>query len=156
MTAPIVARDRSVSTFRPMRSLGLRPGDLVTVRSEAEILETLDDNGTLDGLPFMPEMRSFCGRDLRVRSRADRTIADRLGYRRMEDAVHLTAANCGGADHGGCGRRCSLYWKERWLRRADGTSRDERVPPAPVASPVRLRVLQDDGQHYFCQGTELA
>jgi hypothetical protein len=132
---------------------------LVTVRSEAEILETLDDNGTLDGLPFMPEMRRFCGRDFHVRSRADRTIADKLGYRRMEDAVHLTAAYCDGAAHDGCGRRCSLYWKERWLRRATGTveDREARAPaPAPAEGCVRLRVRQDDGDHYFCQGTELA
>jgi hypothetical protein len=128
---------------------------LVTVRSEAEILDTLDDNGTLDGLPFMPEMRRFCGRDFRVRSRADRTIADRLGYRRMEDAVHLGDAYCDGADHDGCGRRCSLYWKERWLRRATATPREAPAPAAPVERYVKLRVRQDDGEHHFCQGTEL-
>ena len=139
-----------------MRSLGLRPGEWVTVRSEAEILATLDEDGTLDGLPFMPEMRRFCGRDLRVRSRADRTVADRLGYRRMEDAVHLADAHCDGADHDGCGRRCSLYWKERWLRRAAGPRRASPAPTTALAGLVTLRVRQDDGRRYFCQATELA
>ena len=36
--------------------LDLRVGEIVEVRSEAEILATLDENGELDGLPFMPEM----------------------------------------------------------------------------------------------------
>ena len=139
-----------------MRSLGLRPGEWVTVRSEAEILATLDEDGTLDGLPFMPEMRRFCGRDLRVRSRADRTVADRLGYRRMEDAVHLADTHCDGAAHDGCGRRCSLYWKERWLRRVAGPRPDPRAPAVAVAGLVRLRVRQNDGAGYFCQASELA
>ena len=34
--------------------LNLRAGDLVEVRSEREILATLDDTGALDALPFMP------------------------------------------------------------------------------------------------------
>jgi len=44
----------------------LRPGDLVEVRTANEILRSLDSNGTLDGLPFMPEMVEFCGRGYRV------------------------------------------------------------------------------------------
>ena len=35
----------------------LRPGDIVEVRPAAEILATLDADGTLDDMPFMPEMR---------------------------------------------------------------------------------------------------
>jgi hypothetical protein len=130
-------------------------GDWVTVRSEAEILATLDDDGTLDGLPFMPEMRRFCGRDFRVRSRADRTLTDRRAYRRMADAVHLTDTHCDGAEHDGCGRRCSFYWKERWLQPADGPRRNPPAPAAALARLVTLRVRQDDGQRPFCQATEV-
>jgi hypothetical protein len=36
--------------------LNLRIGELVEVHSAEEILATLDENGELDGLPFMPEM----------------------------------------------------------------------------------------------------
>ena len=38
-------------------TLNLRVGELVEVRSEDEILATLDVDGELEGLPFMPEMR---------------------------------------------------------------------------------------------------
>ena len=34
----------------------LRAGDVVEVRSLDEILATLDEQGELDALPFMPEM----------------------------------------------------------------------------------------------------
>ena len=43
------------------------------VRSADEILGTLDEHGRLDGLPFMPEMLEFCGRRVRVQSRAHKT-----------------------------------------------------------------------------------
>jgi hypothetical protein len=36
-------------------------GQLVEVRSSAEIAATLDANGKLDGVPFMPEMARYCG-----------------------------------------------------------------------------------------------
>ena len=47
MTAPAIAR------------LDLKVGDIVEVRSEAEILATLDADGALDALPFMPEMLQY-------------------------------------------------------------------------------------------------
>jgi hypothetical protein len=37
-------------------TLDLKVGDVVEVRSAAEILATLDENGALDSMPFMPEM----------------------------------------------------------------------------------------------------
>ena len=46
--------------------LNLRVGELVEVRSESEILATLDENGELENLPFMPEMLQVCGRRFRV------------------------------------------------------------------------------------------
>jgi len=36
------------------RDRAMQPGDIVEVRSLAEILSTLDDEGTLDAMPFMP------------------------------------------------------------------------------------------------------
>ena len=34
----------------------LKPGDIVKVRAPAEIMATLDDDGSLDSVLFMPEM----------------------------------------------------------------------------------------------------
>jgi hypothetical protein len=44
------------------RVLDLRIGEFVEVRSSEEILATVDENGELDGLLFMPEMLAWCGR----------------------------------------------------------------------------------------------
>jgi hypothetical protein len=103
-------------------TLCLRQGELVRVRSEAEILATLDEKGELDGLPFMPEMLRYCGHPLRVHRRADKTcdtLTADLSVRRMRDAVHLENARCTGADHGGCQAACLIFWKEAWLERLE-------------------------------------
>ena len=97
---------------------GLRRGDLVEVVGPSEILATLDENGALGGLPFMPEMVSYCGQRFVVDRRADK-ICDTVKYTgslRLEDTVLLGALRCNGAGHGGCQADCRLFWKEAWLR----------------------------------------
>lgn len=75
---------------RPWRTLGLRRGELVEVRSEEEIRATLDGLGRLDGLPFMEEMRAVCGRRFRVFRRAERVCVEGTSsLRRVADAVFL-------------------------------------------------------------------
>ena len=120
------------------------------VRSEAEILATLDERGTLDGLPFMPEMRPLCGRRFRVQARADRTVVEKLGVRRMRAAVHLENVRCGGEAHDGCSRGCLIFWKEAWLRRPADS------PPPGRARPLGAGPRTRDGDRYVCQATELA
>ncbi len=98
-----------------------RPGELVEVRSEAEILATLDPRGMLDRLPFMPEMLKYCGMRFRVSRRAEKTCDTIAGStsRRMIGAVHLENLRCSGEEHGGCQARCLLFWKDEWLKKVD-------------------------------------
>ncbi|MFF0309424.1 hypothetical protein ACFYSC_18525 [Streptosporangium sp. NPDC004379] len=130
-------------------ALGLRVGDLVEVRGEAEILATLDERGELEGLPFMPEMLAYCGRRLTVHKVAHKVCdtIGRSGMRRMERAVHLTGARCDGGAHGGCQTACLMYWKEAWLRRIDPDAPPEPGAPAdPVgASPGAAVPERGDG-----------
>lgn len=116
----------TVSGERPLDhpELGLRAGDWVWVRTQDEILATLDERGRLDGLPFQPEMFAFCGRRMRVRTVAHKTCdtIHKTGGRRMRRAVHLEGANCDGAAHGGCQADCNFFWKEAWLTRDAGTA----------------------------------
>jgi hypothetical protein len=106
-------------TSIPVR-LGLRAGDWVVVRSKEEILATLDERASLDGLPLQPEMLAFCGRRMRVAKVAHKTCDNikKTGGRgrRMLNAVHLEGARCDGAEHGGCQADCVFFWKEAWLR----------------------------------------
>lgn len=114
-------------------SLGLRAGEWVQVRTKEEILSTLDANGRLDELPFMPEMLRYCGKTIRVSKRAHKTCDPALGIggRKMASTVHLENLRCDGSSHDGCEAGCLIFWKEAWLKRLDGG------PTAPDPVPAR-------------------
>ena len=101
----------------------MKAGDLVEVRSPAEILSTLDESGATDGLPFMPEMLEFIGGTFRVQSRVERACDTlKWGVRRLPDTVMLDDLRCDGHAHAGCQAGCRLYWKEAWLRPASDSA----------------------------------
>ena len=149
------------------RRLRLSRGDRVRVRGYEQILETLDERGELDDLPFMPEMLRYCGQVATVAARAHKTCdtIEQTGGRSMRDAVHLDGLRCDGSAHGDCQARCLMFWKESWLERVGAddqatapgseTARDElgrrlakhasAPTPDPDTPPVR----------YYCQTTEL-
>lgn len=133
----------------------LRVGDLVVVRSANEILRTLDDNGALDGLPFMPEMVSWCGRIFRVQRQVLKTCVDGHALRVFpsNDVVVLNGPRCDGSGHDGCKHGCRIYWKESWLRPA-GDGETETVDYDVDELKDRLKIKTDE-IHYFCQSTEL-
>jgi hypothetical protein len=145
--------------------LNLRAGELVQVRSEEEILQTLDENGMYESLPFMPEMRDFCGRQFRVYRRADKAC-DTIEWktlRRMRNAVHLEDLRCNGAAHGGCQAGCLIYWKEAWLKRVAAPS-DAHIQMAGTDGGATIETLMrathagvaETGDELFsCQATEL-
>jgi hypothetical protein len=141
----------------------LRPGDVVEVKSAAEILATLDATGALDDMPFMPEMVRHAGRRYRVTRRVDK-ICDTIaatGSRRMHDTVYLEDLRCDGSGHGGCQAGCMLYWKEAWLRRVDDHAGPGPASDQDAADLVRLvqagtRTVRDDGEEevWRCQATD--
>ena len=157
---------------------GLCAGDWVEVKSKEEILASLDDKGTLDGMPFMPEMLEYCGRPFRVYKRAHKTcdFSQGMQARRVSSAVHLEGLRCSGAAHGGCQAECLLFWKEAWLkpvaapgaevaasgdgRIAAGQKGDEhRRGDTAVCTEERLRantIESPEGEPvYLCQGTTI-
>lgn len=95
-----------------------KAGDLVEVRSAAEIFATLDDQGCLERLPFMPEMLQYCGRRYKVAASAHKSCDSTyfgLG-RAMTNAVFLEDLRCDGSAHDGCEARCLLFFKLEWLK----------------------------------------
>ncbi len=101
-------------------SLNLKPGELVEVKSEDEIIRTLDAAGRNRGLLFMPCMRKYCGQKLRVYKRLERILLESTGeYRKLKDTVLLEGAICDGSEFGGCDRSCFHYWREVWLKRLE-------------------------------------
>lgn len=119
----------------------LRAGDWVEVRSKEEILATLDKNGQLDGLPFMPEMFEDCGKRFRVYKRAHKTCDPPNGLSGfgMLHAVHLEDNRCNGAAHGGCQAKCLNFWKDAWLKKVAGETGPEvkvtGIAPANGSGP---------------------
>src|SRR5215813_3497089 len=101
----------------------LRAGDWVEVRSKEEILATLDRQGQLDGMPYMPEMFAFCGKRFQVYKRAHKTCDTIFPVRgrRVGNAVHLET-RCNGSAHGGCQAKCLLFWKDAWLKPVAGAA----------------------------------
>ncbi|HRC87840.1 MAG TPA: hypothetical protein PK413_19780, partial [Thermoanaerobaculia bacterium] len=134
-------------------------GEWVEGRSEAEIAASLDRDGKLDGVLFMPEMRELCGRRLRIHRRVEKTCVEGYGVRRMRGTVLLEDARCTGASHDGCQRSCLLFWKEAWLKPVADHAACPEVPSAAYGTPAAA--LLDNletkvGDRYRCQSTELA
>jgi 2-polyprenyl-6-methoxyphenol hydroxylase-like FAD-dependent oxidoreductase len=130
-------------------------GDRVVVRSAQEILATLDAEGQLDAMPFMPEMIAFIGREMQVARRIQRTCVEGSGLRRLDGAVALEAARCDGAMHDGCQRGCMMFWKAAWLRPADQAISID--PDGEAAALQQLAALPTrNGDAYSCQSTQLA
>ncbi len=146
----------------------LSPGQWVEVRSLEEIRLTLDPRGSLDDLPFMPEMEDYCGKRFLVAEVVVQVCIDGAWTCRPESAVRafrggqvivLKDLRCSGTAHGSCQQRCVLFWKSAWLRSVpDGGNNpqwDSRSEPcsqdglAWCAPPMRA-----DGT-YFCQSSEI-
>src|SRR5690348_16366791 len=110
----------------------LRRGDWVEIKGPTEILQTLDADGAVDHVPFMPEMLPFCGRTFRVARRVVKSCS--LGSRSSmrgfptDDLVLLEGLRCSGADHDGCQKACMIFWREAWLRRVSA------APASPSVS----------------------
>lgn len=145
----------------------MRSGDVVEVKSAAEILATLDDTASKDALPFMPEMLRFAGQRFVVDKRADK-ICDTIHFndsRRLPNAVLLGDLRCDGSAHDGCQAECRIFWKEEWLRPVEART---AAPPSDASGDAtsrladlaarssRTEILKEGRSEarYRCQATE--
>jgi hypothetical protein len=153
--------------------MSLRAGDWVEVLSKEEILGTLDKNGRLDEMPFMPQMFKYCGQRFRIYKTAYKTcdtVSGRYDPRRLEDGYHLDL-RCDGQVYGGCQAGCLIFWKAAWLKPVDGPVQVRYVPKradspneatglsAGCTEGDVLRATRRQGiagdTRYSCQATEL-
>jgi hypothetical protein len=145
----------------------LRRGDIVEVRPPAEILATLGEDGSLDGVLFMPEMLRYAGRRFRVSTRVEKVCDTIQGSRsrRMRDTVYLDDLRCDGSGHGGCQAACRLYWKEDWLVRVaenaesspaanDEAALTELERVTRASSRRREQSEEEVGELFRCQATD--
>jgi hypothetical protein len=119
------SRNGTAKADRPIERLNLQPGELVQVRSKAEIMATLDDGVRNRGLSFDGEMAPYCGRTMRVLRRVERILDEKTGkmLRLRKDCIILEDAVCSGLRCGirrlGCPKSVYPYWREAWLRRVE-------------------------------------
>jgi hypothetical protein len=143
-------------------------GDWVEVKSKAEILETLDSKGQLEGMPFMPQMFSFCGKRFQVFARAHKTCdtVKEFKGRRLNATVHLAGLRCDGKAYGGCQAGCVLFWKNVWLRKVgsvqtsgeDLSIKSNEVPSTDEKVWKGTRAdgdLDSKDPVYICQATQV-
>jgi hypothetical protein len=154
----------------------LRADDWVEVRSKEEILRTLDKNGRLQELPFMPQMFQYCGKRFKVYKSSHKTcdtVSGKYVGRKLANGIHLDL-RCNGQAYGGCQAACLIFWKEDWLKPADGNTaapelRSHVMPAGGGAPAVASRCTEDDvlrgtrvqdqqagaETRYICQATHL-
>jgi hypothetical protein len=115
---------RTEVTVPTRGDLGLKPGEVVEVRSPEEVARTVDDGGKTRGLSFDWEMAPYCGGRYRVHDRVERIIDETTG-RMIEissDCLILEGVVCSGERSNCryfCPRAIYPYWREAWLRRVD-------------------------------------
>jgi hypothetical protein len=109
----------------PTGRLGLHPGELVRIKSKAEIEATLDAKGLNRGLSFDPEeMAPYCGRVVRVRASVTKIIDEMTGEMRYmkQPCITLEGVVCQ-SEYARCRLNCPRaipsYWRELWLERVE-------------------------------------
>jgi len=121
----IVHPDRTSVPLPPRKVIvtGLKPGDLVEVRSVEEIRSTLNPEGKTGGLKFLRPMEDYCGRRMRVLKPVRRILDE---HHHVMQKISRTVVLEGGICHGrgiygreGCDRCCYFFWKEDWLRKIE-------------------------------------
>jgi hypothetical protein len=106
-------------------------------------------------------MVEYCGRRFRVSRRVVKVCASGmkggsvlLGFR-TDDVVMLDGLRCSGADHDGCQKACTIFWREGWLRNVEDNSPCSDSKAADTEQ-LRARLKTSVGENvYFCQASEL-
>ncbi len=98
---------------------GLRPGDLVRIKSLEEIKACLKD-GKTKGLEFMPSMARYCGREVKILKKINYIFDERAWKMRKCNSYILEGLICDGVDmfsREGCDRCCFFFWKSEWFEK---------------------------------------
>lgn len=132
--------DKIFSVFKPHKATltdeileekpKINTGDMVRVRSEAEIMATLNAWGQLKGCMLMPDMLPYCGTVHRVHRRMERFVDERDYYvKKTNGIILLEGLHCQGtSDYGRCDRSCFYFWREEWLEKIENMDFEPNFP----------------------------
>jgi hypothetical protein len=127
---------RGTATQTPTVKTGLQPGDLVRIKSRAEIEPTLNSELLNRGMGFDAEMARMCGRTAKVARRVNQILDEHTGrmIHMKNPCIVLEGIICEGAYNASCPRAIPPYWREIWLEKIEVPARPGGV--TPVLEPV--------------------
>jgi hypothetical protein len=105
-----------------MAFLNLQPGELVRVKSQEEILKTVDSKNRNRGMFWDAELAPYCGGTYKVLKRVDKIISEQTGkmIEMKTPCLILDSVICQGKYSSCrlfCPRAMYPYWREIWLER---------------------------------------
>jgi hypothetical protein len=117
-------------------SQALQPGDLVRVRSVAEIQATLNKWHQLKGCSFMEEMWPYCNTMQKVLKRVEKFLDERdYLLKKTKGIIILEKVFCQGTrDFGSCDRTCFFFWREEWLEKMEMSPAETSIEDLLVGS----------------------
>jgi hypothetical protein len=143
---------RPVLQSAPQQSPKLEPGDVVRVRTRAEIEATLED-GRAEGIPYEPgQMARHAGRRVTVARRVTRRYDEVRDAMVEAEGLLLEGIRCDGSRHaevGGCDLACALRWSPAWLEGEEEPATPRAEGAAACGAPfrpgdrVRIRRAED-------------
>jgi hypothetical protein len=103
-------------------NLGLKPGELVRIKTKAEIERTLNSRNRNKGLWFDRDMLRYCGGEYRVAARVDHLIDEKTGQlvHFKNSCIALEGVTATGEYLAFCPQDEAIFWRESWLQRAQG------------------------------------
>lgn len=112
-------------------------GDLVRVRSAAEIAQTLDRHGACHGCAFLKPMLAHCQHEYRIAKIVEHFFDERRWRMlRCHGVVLLEGVHCDGSglpDTRGCDRMCYFFWRTEWLEPVSRVALGTRVSATAAA-----------------------
>jgi hypothetical protein len=127
----------------PTGRLDLKAGEMVRVKSKAEIEATIDAKGLNRGLSFDPEeMARYCGQIFRVRRSVTKILDEATGemIHMKQPCIILEGAVCQSEychSRLNCPRAIPSFWRELWLERIQvSQSNEQPMAEAPEAALV--------------------
>jgi hypothetical protein len=103
----------------PTAHLDLQPGEMVRIKTKAQIEATLNEGRLNRGMGFEEEMSRYCGHTARVQARVTKCLDEKTGrmLAMKNPCIVLEDVVCGGVYTASCPRQFIPFWREIWLER---------------------------------------
>ena len=112
-----VSNTSRISQLNPEQ---IEVGDLVRVRSENEIKQTLNRLRKTRGCTFQKEMYNHCGKEYKVFKKVDHFFDEAMQeMRKCNNVFLLEGSYCSGSTAylRKCARNCFYFWQISWLEK---------------------------------------